>query len=391
MSSGGKSSSFFGLKRKDSLALSSGVLTFKTSPNPSLRQAQGRLFSGGEPEPSTKLGSTCQLFPSKGGVPRSGEGVNFGYTFSPFLLFLFILSISSCTKDEKNPFDDPDNLPPVDSTLIDDIDPASFVGLHKNIFKPTCANSGCHDGTFEPDFRTIESSYNTLVLHPVVKNDPTASYDYRVQPGNLSQSILWLRLNEDIDGISGIMPLDAFYDPESEWNANKAEHLSNISDWIMNGALDMFGNEPSNNDQQPGIAGIYAEADGNPCDIQQRINVPLGSQQVSIWFAVSDLETPLSEFTYSKVKMSGKIDFVDTLATVYDLQLLGSPETHNSFLNEPTEFWHRFTFDASSYAADSTYYMRVLLKDPLQPDTTQIPQDGSQFYIKKYFSWHFVD
>ncbi|MFM1876589.1 MAG: hypothetical protein RL266_2326 [Bacteroidota bacterium] len=304
---------------------------------------------------------------------------------------LLAVAVSSCTKEEKNPFDDPDNLPPVDSTLIDNIDPTSFVGLHKNIFKPTCANSGCHDGTFEPDFRTIESSYNTLVLHPVVKNNPTGTYEYRVKPGSLSESIIWLRLNEDIDGISGIMPLDAFYDPESEWNANKAEHLSNISDWIMNGALDMFGNEPGSNDQQPGISGIYAEADGNPCEIQQRVNVPVGSQQVSIWFAVSDLETPLANFEYAKVKMSGKIDFVDTLATTHDLQLLGSPETHPNFLNEQAEFWHKFTFNASGYAADSTYYMRVLLKDPLQPDTTQIPQDGSQFYIKRYFSWHFVD
>ena len=308
----------------------------------------------------------------------------------PYLLLLS-LAVSGCSKDEKNPFDDPDNLPPIDSTLIDNIDPASFVGLHKNIFKPTCANSGCHDGTFEPDFRTIESSYNTLVLHPIVKNNPSGSYNFRVKPNSLTESILWLRLNEDIDGISGIMPLDAFYDPESEWNANKAEHLSNITSWIMDGALDMFGNQPGSNNQQPGVSGIYAEADGNPCDIQQRINVPLGSQQVSVWFAVNDLETPLSEFTYSKVKMSGKIDFVDTLVTTYDLQLLGSPITHPNFLNEPTEFWHRFTFDASSYAADSTYYMRVLLKDPLQADTTQIPQDGSQFYIKRYFSWHFVD
>jgi hypothetical protein len=28
----------------------------------------------------------------------------------------------------------------------------------------TCANSGCHDGTFEPDFRTLEGSYNTLLF-----------------------------------------------------------------------------------------------------------------------------------------------------------------------------------------------------------------------------------
>ncbi len=310
----------------------------------------------------------------------------------PYFLLLAVAAISSCKKDSNNPFDDPDNLPPEDTTGFTNIDPTSLVGLHQNIFKPTCANSGCHDGTFEPDFRTIESSFNTLVFHSVIKNNPSGSYDYRVKPGSLSESILWLRLNEDIDGISGIMPLDAFYDPESEWNANKAEHLSNISDWIMNGALDMFGNAPNANDQQPGIGGIYAEADGQPCDVVGRIKVPTGSQNISVWFALSDKETAAQNFEYTKVKMSGLIDFdIDSLSTEYELQLLGSPEQHPSFLNQPIDFQHRFSFNTSGFEVDTTYYVRVFVKDPVQPDTTQIPQDGSQFYIKKNFSWQFVD
>jgi hypothetical protein len=308
----------------------------------------------------------------------------------PYLVII-TLAIASCKPDVENPFDNPDNLPPEDTTGLDVLDPTSFVGLHQNIFKPTCANSGCHDGTFEPDFRTIESSYNTLVFHDIVKNNPAGTYEYRVKPGSLTESILWLRLNEDIDGISGIMPLDAFYDPESEWNANKAEHLGNISTWIMGGALDMFGNEPGGTNQQPGIAGIYAVADGSPCNIDDRINVPAGSQNVSVWFAIHDLESPLANVEYNKVKMSGRIDFQDTTATWHDLSLLGSPESYPSFINEPTDFQHKFTFDASGYPADSTFYMRVYLKDPAQPDTTNIPQDGSLINIKRKFSWHFVD
>ena len=306
-------------------------------------------------------------------------------------LFLVALAVSGCTPEVENPFDNPDNLPPEDTTGIENIDPASFVGLHQNIFKPTCANSGCHDGTFEPDFRTIESSYNTLVFHDIIKNNPAGTYEYRVKPESLSESILWLRLNEDIDGISGIMPLDAFYDPESEWNANKAEHLGNISTWIMNGAFDMFGNAPGGNNQQPGIAGIYAEADGNPCDQVNRINVPTGSQNVSVWFAIHDKETAVTNLEFNKVEMSGKIGFEDTASTWFDLQTLGTPVTHASFLNEPADFQHKFSFDANTFAPDSTYYMRVYVKDPMQPDTTNIPQDGSPFYIKRQFSWHFVD
>lgn len=303
-----------------------------------------------------------------------------------------LIVLASCTKDEGNPFD-VDDTAPTDTTTVEEIDPKSFVGLHQNIFKPTCANSGCHDGTFEPDFRTIESSYNTLVFHPVVKNDPDGNYEFRVKPGSLSESIVWLRLNEDIDGISGIMPLDAFYDPESEWNQNKAEHLTNISDWIMNGALDMFGNPPSVNDQQPGISGIYATADGAALQQNKKLEVPLGTQNVEVWFATTDLETSLSQFESAEVAMSGNIDFDDTTAVNYPLSLLGSPETHNSFLNEPADYWHRFNFNPNDFVVntDTSYYMRVYLKDPMQPDTTAIPQDGSMLYIKKYFSWKFVN
>lgn len=309
-----------------------------------------------------------------------------------FPYLVIIVFAIGCTTDADNPFDDPDNLPPEDTTAFQDLDPTSFVGLHQNIFKPTCANSGCHDGTFEPDFRTIESAYNTLVYHSVVKNDPNNSYQYRVKPGSIAESIMWLRLTEDIDGISGIMPLDAFYDPESEWNENKDEHMSNINDWIMNGALDMFGNAPNVNDQQPGIGGIYAEADGQPLDALERIDVPVGSQQVSVWFALNDKETSAANLQNARVKMSGLIDIEDdTIATEFPLQVLGAPESYPSFLNEPTDFQHKFSFSTSAYPQDSIYYLRVYVKDPMQADTTEIPQDGSQFYIKKLFSWHYVD
>ena len=63
-----------------------------------------------------------------------------------------------CSKGgDDNPFDvDMETATEQQDTV--NIDANSIVGLHQNIFKPTCANAGCHDGTFEPDFRTIESS-----------------------------------------------------------------------------------------------------------------------------------------------------------------------------------------------------------------------------------------
>ncbi len=150
--------------------------------------------------------------------------------------------LASCTKEEHvNPYDlQEGGNTPQDSTT--QLDPTSFGGLHARIFRPTCANSGCHDGTFEPDFRTIESSYNTLVNHPIIKNNPQGNYELRVVPGNPDASVLMARLTFDIDGNSGIMPL--VVDPGSDWNDMADTHIQNIRTWIQNGAKDLFGNPP---------------------------------------------------------------------------------------------------------------------------------------------------
>ena len=78
------------------------------------------------------------------------------------LLYIFLIFCFSC-EEEINPFEF-DNSSNNNSDTTYFTDPISFAALHNNIFSTTCANSGCHDGTFEPDFRTIESSYNYGLL-----------------------------------------------------------------------------------------------------------------------------------------------------------------------------------------------------------------------------------
>ena len=100
------------------------------------------------------------------------------------LTFLILITVLfSCQKDTINPYDDPNLDPPQSNDTSYFNNPSSFSSLQNNIFQPYCNNSGCHDGTFEPDFRTIESSYSTLVYQPVIKNDMDASYEFRVKPG----------------------------------------------------------------------------------------------------------------------------------------------------------------------------------------------------------------
>ena len=328
--------------------------------------------------------------------PSSGRMMRYAFhRFRALLglaLVLLSVCISACSENTDNPFDDSNLDPPIDTTLIPDADPQSFVGLHQKIFKPTCANSGCHDGTFEPDFRTMESTYNSLVYYPVIKNNPNGDFEYRVKPGSLAESILWLRLNEDIDGMSGIMPLTASYDPESEWFQNKTTHLANISAWIAGGAKDMFGNAPASGNQQPGIKGIYAEADGQPCDFGQRLLVPSGTQQLNVYFALTDAETPATQLTNGKVRLGiDQFDTFDTISTTLDLQVIGTPLTKPDLFGNSAQFHHRVSIDAQEWTGGQAVYMRVFVKDPMQADTTQIPQDASLMHIRRYFSWQFVN
>ena len=59
-----------------------------------------------------------------------------------------LLALSCSTEPGPNPWDDLNNNE--DSTAL-----TGFADIHKNILEPKCANPACHDGTFEPDFRTI--------------------------------------------------------------------------------------------------------------------------------------------------------------------------------------------------------------------------------------------
>lgn len=137
---------------------------------------------------------------------------------TPIVIALLSL-ISSCNDDGgdiEKPF--PNGKDTV-IVLKDTWNYNTIQGLHAGLFKPTCANSGCHDGNFEPDFRTVESSYYSLVQQPVIKKDIAGSYLTRVIPENATGSMLPYRMKTDLNGNSGIMPLSL--EPTSKYPIEK--------------------------------------------------------------------------------------------------------------------------------------------------------------------------
>lgn len=303
-------------------------------------------------------------------------------------MLLFSCKTTSTGEVPPNPFDDFKDTTHQTGPVLPYVDPKSFAGIHQTVFSKTCANSGCHDGNFEPDFRTIESSYNTLVLRSIIKNNPGNTYQYRVVPGNSGASVLWERLNNDIDGQSGIMPL--VIDPNSDWETKKGEYLNNIKAWIEGGAKDMLGNSPVNGNLQPYMKGVIAFPVGNTSNPLSRdagsgaIQVPAGMNSIDIWLAFGDDNTPSANFQNNKIRFSTNPNGFAGLAD-QTLSIL-SPLNYMGYFGTAVDYTHKITVNLSGYTAGSQVFFRAYIKDPQLQNNTEIPADGSANYVKDYFS-----
>lgn len=301
---------------------------------------------------------------------------------------MMVLAFTACEPEPYvNPFAGNEN--PADSLIapIEELEPNSIEGIHARILRPTCANSGCHDGTFEPDFRTVESAYNTLVWHPVIKNDPGGSYEFRVSPGSVDNSILWNRLNVDIDGQSGIMPLSV--DPDSDWEDKKSEYLGNIKNWIEGGARDIFGNPPQSGELAPSLQGMMAFPAGNTTNRLSRdgangpVKVPAGTDQIDLWLSFKDDNTAATDLLYNKIKLSVEVNGFAGKQEL-DLQIVNALNGPGLFGN--TAYTHRVRVNLGAFASGSLVYVRAYVQESSAAPLTEIPTDGSANYTKAYFS-----
>ncbi len=308
-----------------------------------------------------------------------------------FLAGLLMTALVSCDKAPDNPFDQTGGPDPVDTIPVL-ADLGTIEGLHARIFAPTCANSGCHDGTFEPDFRTIESTYNTLVYHPIIKNDPMGTYEYRVVPGNPNASVLMARLTYDIDNNSGLMPL--VVDPGAEWNTKSEEFIEALRTWIQNGAKDIFGQTYSLQDAVPTMQGVIAESNGVYMERndagQGAFRVPQNVTQLAIYFSLLDDKTLAQNLTVNEIKFA---DGPDAFAgkPSQNLEVLVTPVTYEGYYGPQVQYTHKIVINPQQMAAlDQTVYFRIYVQDNVNP-VTEIPTDAGVYYIKNYFSFTIVE
>ena len=295
------------------------------------------------------------------------------------LLMIGINALSSCKKEEAptNPYanvnynfgNNPDSIP----------DSSSITGLHKNIFSKRCANPGCHDGTFEPDFRTVQSSWSTLVYMRVKKTtvDSVNYFTTRVIPGDYQHSFLYER----------ITTLTSDYMPSNGTHLS-ANDVSHIKTWIMNGAKDSYGNTPQRPNLPPSIIG-YIAADINYVRLDtvryggisyNPFIAPSNSNFYLPFLALDTADgtsaTDPAMFTVHKIKFSTQKDNFTAATTINCTWLTPIPYT----------FWQAVV-NTSQWSIGTTVYFRIYVNDGFQSSDAEFPRNNSQDYYKTYYAF----
>jgi hypothetical protein len=299
------------------------------------------------------------------------------------ILGVFFIGCESNGPSIKNPYPNgKDTLAKAKDTW----DYRTIQGLHAGLFKPTCANSGCHDGNFEPDFRTVESSYYSLVNQPVIKQDVGGKFTTRVVPFSASNSILPHRMTVDLNGNSGIMPLSL--ESNSNYPIEKDSWLVRINDWINAGAKDWMGRIPESVDFPPQTLGVQFLVNGNAMPrngIYGAAQISAGASPV-IWVSLSDDVTPISGLKNVSVNWSSDPSKFDPLNE--KPMLSGPQKTMLGLFNKSVDYYWNFNFDGSKYIQSDVVWFRITVSDSKNLNY-QIPNKNSMFFLKTYFALQF--
>ena len=285
----------------------------------------------------------------------------------------------SCSKEDtpENPYDQVDYSSPGNN--LNEPDPNSITGLHKNIFFPKCANPGCHDGTFEPDYRTIESSYATLVYQPVNKLtlDSVKIYSHRVIPNNVNDS--WL--------IERLTTSTTEYMPSNATRLTTAE-IDHVKNWINGGCKDINGNVAVKPNLQPNIVGyvaldsVYVQLDTNRLN-DVPINPFIVNQGMTVTMAIiaTDTADGLSatdpaNFTVKKIKFStDKNNFSGAIS--YSASTYLAPYTA----------W-LVTVPITSWPVGTTVYFRIYVNDGQHTADSEFPRNETLDYYKSLYAFY---
>ena len=256
--------------------------------------------------------------------------------------------------------------------------PRTHFLLYRDIFQARCALPGCHDGHFEPDFRTVQSAYSTLVYHPIIKNNAENQFKYRVVPFDPDLSVLMERLsnccfvNQD-DG----MPQDNIGVPLDD------ELLERIRQWISNGAPDIFGSTPDLPNTAVRILFFVAiDADLDSVYSENRVSefgafILPRNETLNLVVGLVDDQTPVSELVNNRIEISTQPNNFST-ATIIDSQYFDFAEFG--------EFWIA-SINTGDFITNQVYYFRIYSNDGSQLEDSEFPREELPRAYITYFSF----
>ncbi len=294
-----------------------------------------------------------------------------------FLGFILSLCLVNCTEDNLpiNPYDGVDYG---NTTLvIDTVSSTSFVKLHRDVLGPSCNVMGCHDGSFEPDFRTVESSYNTLVYHEIIKNNLAEDFTYRVVPGDTALSVLHERLtNCCFVNTNDRMPQDNI------GNALPQEDLDAVTAWILGGAKDITGAISSEPNNLPNIDFFFVMdlmydstySDNRIGEWYEPFLMP-ENEQVNFIFRVWDDKTNPADMLVNEVMIS---EFQDDFSNAI---------TATATYYDPTYDVWSVPVNTTVLQSGETYYVRYKINDGENSSNTIYPNNQTSFIFKSMWSF----
>ena len=297
----------------------------------------------------------------------------------------FAINFNSCKKDveePENPFDSIDYGSDVENQ--DTLNPSSITGIHRNVFLPKCAVPGCHDGNFEPDFRSVQSSYSTLVYSAITKNNAEGTFTFRVVPGDTAMSVLHERITNCC-----FVNQDDRMQQDNIGTGLPEEDINNISTWILNGAKAPDGSISQRPDLQPVVAlyvAINTEFNYEYSQVNNRVDslifnaIKVPSDIESFYFValVEDDQTPTEDLLVNQLKISTDIDNFSSA-----ISLTGNLIT-NIETGDP--LW-LVTVPMASFNVGETYFMRYYVNDGNHEDNTEFPENSSIEPYKTYWSF----
>lgn len=284
----------------------------------------------------------------------------------------------NCTEDDLpiNPYN---GVNYGDTTLvIDTVSATSFVRLHRDVLGPSCNVMGCHDGSFEPDFRTVQSSYNSLVYHPIIKNNLAEDFTYRVVPGDTGLSVLHERLtNCCFVNTNDRMPQDNI------GNALPEADLDAVAAWILEGAKDITGaipNEPNNlpNVQYFLVMNATYDSTYSENKIGGLFYNPFlmpNNEMVNFLLFVDDDKTFPENLLINNLQIS---EFQDDFSAAIDV-----PST---LYVAQYEVWVA-PFNTAVLQSGKTYFMRYTINDGDNPTDITYPNNQTSFVYKNIWSF----